>query len=92
MPASKLNYIVVYKNHSQVYGSSSEKIALESPPPDGNTEEDKNIFFISYEPDSENICLYKLDKQKLQEEQDNINNLKKEKNDKKNKSKKESQY
>jgi hypothetical protein len=59
MPASKLNYIVVYNNHSQVYGCSNPKIAIESSPPEGLTEEDKNIFFISFEPDSNNICLYK---------------------------------
>jgi hypothetical protein len=59
MPASKLNYIVVYKNHSQVYGCSNPKIALESSPPEGLTEEDKNIFFVTFEPDSNNICLYK---------------------------------
>lgn len=59
MPASKLNYIVVYKNHSQVYGCSSPKIALESSPPEGLTEADKNIFFVTFEPDSDNICLYK---------------------------------
>jgi hypothetical protein len=59
MPASKLNYIVVYNNHSQVYGCSNPKIALESSPPEGLTEEDKNIFFVTFEPDSNNICLYK---------------------------------
>lgn len=59
MPASKLNYLVVYKNHSQVYGCSNPKIALESSPPEGLTEEDKNIFFVTFEPDSDNICLYK---------------------------------
>ena len=59
MPASKLNYLVVYKKHSQVYGCSSPKIALDSPPPEGLTEEDKNIFFVTFEPDSDNICLYK---------------------------------
>ena len=40
MPAAKLNYLVVYKNHSQVYGSSSKKIALDSPPPEGYSLED----------------------------------------------------
>lgn len=59
MPASKLNYIVVYKNHSQVYGTSNIKIALDSPPPEGLTQEDKNIFFLTFEPDSNNICLHK---------------------------------
>lgn len=68
MPASKLNYLVVYPNHSQVYGCSSQKIALESPPPEGLTEEDKNIFFVTFEPDSDNICLYKLNKEQLEKE------------------------
>lgn len=61
MPASKLNYIIVYDNHSQVYGSSSEKIAIESPPPEGLSEKDKHIFFINYEPDTKNVCVYKVD-------------------------------
>jgi len=61
MPASKLNYIIVYDNHSQVYGSSSDKIAIESPPPEGVSEKDKHIFFITYEPDTQNVCVHKLD-------------------------------
>lgn|GEM_PF-2405769 len=65
MPASKLNYIVVYKNHSQVYGSSTSKIAIDSPPPEGLTEADKNIFFVTFEPDSDNICLYKYKEDKI---------------------------
>jgi hypothetical protein len=66
MPASKLNYLVVYDNHSQVYGCSSQKIALESPPPEGLSKDDKNIFFITFEPDSNNICLYKLTEEEIQ--------------------------
>jgi len=64
MPASKLNYVVVYKNHSQVYGCSSKKIAVESPPPEGHSEDDKNIFFITFEPDTDSISFYKIDKEK----------------------------
>lgn len=78
MPASKLNYIIVYDNHSQVYGSSSEKIAIESPPPEGLSEKDKNIFFINYEPDTKNICVYKVDPQDITIQ--NKENKKKEKN------------
>jgi hypothetical protein len=61
MPASKLNYIIVYDNHSQVYGSSSDKIAIESASPEGLSEKDKHIFFITYEPDTKNICVHKID-------------------------------
>lgn len=60
MAASKLNYLVMYKNHSQVYGCSSKKTALDSPPPEGFSENDKNIFFITLEPDSNNISLIKI--------------------------------
>lgn len=60
MPASKLNYIVVYKNHSQVYGCSSKKIAIESPPPEGCLEKDKRILFVTFEPDTDNLCAYSV--------------------------------
>ena len=56
MPASKLNYLVVYKNHSQVYGCSSKKIALDSPPPEGYSLGEKNIFFVTFEPDTDNLA------------------------------------
>lgn len=61
MPASKLNYLVVYNNHSQVYGCSSKKIAVESPPPEGYSELDKQILFITMEPDTGNLCVYPVD-------------------------------
>lgn len=58
MAASKLNYIVLYKNHSQVYGCSSKKIAIESTPPEGYTNEDKRILFATFEPDTSSLCVY----------------------------------
>lgn len=70
MPASKLNYMVVYKNHSQVYGCSTKKIAEDSPPPEGLSLEDKHIFFVTFEPDSDNICLYNIDNKKESDEQE----------------------
>lgn len=60
MPASKLNYLVVYPNHSQVYGCSSKKVADDSPPPEGYSEEDKNVFFITMEPETNTVSLYKI--------------------------------
>lgn len=65
MPASKLNYLVVYNNHSQVYGTGTKKIAVDTPPPDGLTENDKHVFFVTFEPDTQNICLSKVE---IQEE------------------------
>jgi hypothetical protein len=63
--ASKVNYIIVYDNHSQVYGCSSKKIALESPPPEGSTLKDKKVFFITLEPDTQNLAVYKLDQDEV---------------------------
>lgn len=77
MPASKLNYIVLYKNHSQVYGCSSKKIALESPPPDGYAEEDKRILFVTFEPDTNNLCAYVVSKDEVVEEELEIKKTKK---------------
>lgn len=70
MPASKLNYIVVYPDHSQVYGCSSKKIAVDSPAPEGYDIEDKHIFFVTFEPDSDSICLYKVNNQEENNEQE----------------------
>lgn len=52
MPANKLNYLVVYENVSQVYGATSKDVALQSPPPNGSSLEDKMVFFITYQPDN----------------------------------------
>lgn len=60
MAASKVNYLVIYDGHSQVYGCSSKKIALESPPPEGCSLEDKKVLFITFEPDTLNLAVYKL--------------------------------
>ena len=60
MPAAKLNYLVVYKNHSQVYGCSSKKIALDSPPPEGYSLGEKNIFFVTFEPDTDNLAIHRV--------------------------------
>lgn len=61
MAASKVNYIVIYKGHSQVYGCASKKIALESPPPDGISLSDKRILFITFEPDNEELSVHLID-------------------------------
>jgi hypothetical protein len=65
MAAGKLNYIVVYKNTSQVYGSASKKIALESPPPDGCKLEDKRVYFITNEPDTGELAVYKVPQEEV---------------------------
>ena len=80
MAASKLNYIVVYKNHSQVYGCSSKKIALESPPPEVYTNYDKRILFPTFEPDTSSLCVYPVSLEDVELEEVKVKKVKK-KND-----------
>jgi hypothetical protein len=65
MAASKVNYVVLYKGHSQVYGCSSKKIALESPPPEGFSLENKKILFITFEPDTDNLSVYEIPQEEI---------------------------
>ena len=60
MPASKLNYLVLYVGESQVYGTSSKQVALESPPPPGVPLENKRVGFITFEPDSQVLTYHPL--------------------------------
>lgn len=66
MAAGKLNYIVVYKNSSQVYGCASKKIALESAPPEGFSLNDKKVLFVTFEPDSQSLAVYQVSDEEVQ--------------------------
>lgn len=55
MPATKLNYLVLYANDAQVYGAGSREIALNSPPPEGFTLEQKRVYFVTTEPDTNRV-------------------------------------
>lgn len=65
MAASRLNYIVVYKTDSQVFGSASKDVALKSPPPEGTELEDKRVFFITYQPDNEVLSVHKIPQEEV---------------------------
>lgn len=67
MAASKVNYIVIYNGHSQVYGCSSKKIALESPPPEGCSLKDKKVLFITFEPDTNDLTVYAVPDEEVQQ-------------------------
>lgn len=66
MAAGKLNYLVIYKGLSQVYGCASKKIALESAPPEGYSLKDKKVLFVTFEPDSDNLCVYQVNDEEVQ--------------------------
>jgi hypothetical protein len=65
MAAGKLNYIVTYQGLSQVFGCASKKIALESPPPEGYSLDQKKILFITFEPDKDSLCVYEVPKEEI---------------------------
>jgi predicted GTPase len=67
MPANKMNFIVLYEGHSQIYGAGSEEIALASPPPKSCEIEQKHVFFITHEPDSDNLAVYEIARDKVLE-------------------------
>jgi len=66
MPAQKCNYICIYENESQVYGTASKHIALESPPPPGVPLEEKRVFFITYQPDNKVLSVHQLPHDEVQ--------------------------
>jgi hypothetical protein len=66
MPAVKANYLVIFKGDSQVYASKGEDKALETPPPPGCTIEDKRVWFISHEPDTNKITLRRVPQDKVE--------------------------
>jgi hypothetical protein len=65
VPAQKINYLVLYPHDAQVYGCSSKDIALQSPPPEGFSIDDKKVFFVSVEPENSNIVWYQLPKEEI---------------------------
>lgn len=67
MAATRTNYIVIFKNESQVYGSASKDVALKSPPPDGTPPEDKRVFFITYQPDTESLSVHQVAQEEVLE-------------------------
>lgn len=69
MPASKLNYILVFPNTPQVFGCSSKKIAMETPPPKNIDISEKKIYFITLEPDTNNLVLHKVEDNEQETEQ-----------------------
>jgi hypothetical protein len=57
MPATRLNYIIVYEGDSQIYGASTLDTALASPPPNGFDIEQKYVLFIGMEPDTDELVV-----------------------------------
>lgn len=67
MPAGRVNFIVLYKGVSQVFGCASKGVALKSPPPDGVDIEDKIILFTSLDPDSGELAVYRMPQEEVVE-------------------------
>lgn len=66
MPAQKLNYLILYKGDSQPYGAGKKDIALATPPPPGFDLKDKFVWFIAFEPDTENLVAYRVPQEEVE--------------------------
>jgi hypothetical protein len=53
---------------------------LESPPPEGYTNEDKRILFATFEPDTSSLCVYPVSLDDIELEEVKVKKVKK-KND-----------
>jgi hypothetical protein len=58
--ASRVNYILVHKGHSQIYGAASKEVALQTPLPPGVTIEDRVALFVAYQPDNEVLSVHRI--------------------------------
>ena len=65
MPTNKLNYIVLHVGDSQVYGTATRQIALETPPPEDIPLENKRILFVSFEPDNETLTVHPIPQEEV---------------------------
>ena len=65
MPANRVNYVVVYENESQVFGTATKEIALETPPPDGVDLSEKHVLFITFQPDNEVLMVHPLPREEV---------------------------
>lgn len=72
MPAAKCNYVIVYKDSSQVYSSANLITALKTPLPGKSKLEDRRILFITFTPDSQELCVVPLDEEQIQAGLDKI--------------------
>lgn len=60
MPAARLNYVVLHRGQSQVYGSASKETALGTPLPPGAEIEDRRVLFITFQPDDEVLSVHRI--------------------------------
>lgn len=56
---------MVHVGDSQVYGTASKDIALQTPPPDGIPLENKRILFVTFEPDNETLMVHPLPQEEI---------------------------
>jgi len=55
----------VHVGDSQVYGTATKEIALQSPPPDGIPLENKRVLFVSFEPDNETLTVHPIPQEEV---------------------------
>lgn len=66
MPASKVNYLILYEHDPQVYGCARKDIALSTPPPSGFNITDKRVYFVSVEPDNGRLVWRRISQEEVE--------------------------
>lgn len=66
MPASKVNYLILYEHDPQVYGCARKDIALSTPPPDGFDISEKMVYFITVEPDNGELVWRRIPQEEVE--------------------------
>lgn len=56
---------MVFKKDNQVWGAGTRESALETPPPDGMTLEDKRVFFVTYQTDNDSLVIHQIPKDEI---------------------------
>jgi len=68
MPAAKTNYIICYEQSAQVYSATNLTTALKTPVPKGCTLDGRKILFVSFLPDTKELCVFPLTEEQMQVE------------------------
>jgi hypothetical protein len=58
--ASRVNYILIHKGQSQIFGAASKDVALQTSLPAGVPIEDRIVLFITYQPDNEVLSVHRI--------------------------------
>lgn len=72
MAAAKANYVICYKQSAQVYSATNLSTAIKSPIPKGCNINDRQILFVSFLPDTFELCVFPLTAEQITAEEEKL--------------------